>query len=46
MGDDKDGDYCTICGGMVPKGSDVAIITVDGKEMLIMSEDDILAIIA
>ncbi|MBT8508331.1 hypothetical protein AZH53_07925 [Methanomicrobiaceae archaeon CYW5] len=33
MADDKDGDYCTICGGMVPKGSDVVIITVDGKEV-------------
>ena len=33
MADDKDGDYCTICGGIVPKGSDVAIITVDGREV-------------
>ncbi len=33
MTDEKDGDYCTVCGGMVPKGSDVRIIPVDGKEV-------------
>ena len=33
MPDDKEGDYCTVCGGMVPKGSDVVIILVDGREV-------------
>jgi hypothetical protein len=33
MTDGKDGDYCTVCGGMVPKGSDVYIIAVDGKDV-------------
>jgi len=33
MANEKDGDYCTVCGGMVPKGSDVRIIPVDGREV-------------
>ena len=30
---DKDGDYCTICGGIVPAGNDIRQIIVDGKEV-------------
>lgn len=28
---EKDGDYCTVCGGIVPSGNDVRQIDVDGK---------------
>ena len=33
MAKEKEGDYCTVCGGMVPKGSDVRIVPVDGREV-------------
>ncbi len=40
---DKDGDYCTICGGMVPSGSgDIKQIDVDGKVIGINKLDFIL----
>ncbi|UUX93617.1 NAC family transcription factor [Methanoplanus endosymbiosus] len=30
MSDDKDGVYCTICGGMVPEGDNIKKIDIDG----------------
>ncbi len=40
---DKDGNYCTICGGMIPAGSnDIKQITVDGKVIGINKLDFIL----
>lgn len=30
MSDDKDGVYCTICGGMVPGGDNIKKIDIDG----------------
>ncbi len=40
---DKEGNYCTICGGMVPPGyNDVKQIEVDGKVIGINKLDFIL----
>ncbi|MBN2734454.1 MAG: NAC family transcription factor [Methanomicrobiaceae archaeon] len=39
---DKDGDYCTICGGVVPSGNDIKRIDVDGKAVGINQLDFIL----
>ena len=39
---EKEGDYCTICGGIVPEGNDVKKLTVDGKEVGIKRLDFIL----
>jgi len=30
MSDEKDGVYCTICGGMVPEGDNIKKIGIDG----------------
>lgn len=43
---DEDGEYCTICGGMVPKAGDVRMIEVDGKEVGIPGLDQILKSVA
>ncbi|MDD3407141.1 MAG: NAC family transcription factor [Methanomicrobium sp.] len=40
---DKDGDYCTVCGGMVPSGNDIKQISVDGKVIGINRLDFILS---
>ncbi len=38
---DKEGKYCQVCGGIVPTGSDVRKIVVDGKEIGITHLDEI-----
>lgn len=43
---DEEGDYCTICGGMVPKAGSVRTIEVDGKEVGIPGLDQILKSVA
>lgn len=43
---DDEGEYCTICGGMVPKAGDVRMITVDGKEVGVNGLDLILKSVA
>lgn len=43
---DKEGDYCTICGGIVPKAGDVRTITVDGKAIGVRGLDRILETVA
>lgn len=43
---DKEGDYCTICGGIVPKAGDVRTITVDGKVIGVSGLDRILKTVA
>jgi len=40
---EKDGTYCSICGGVVPEGPAIRKILVDGKETGIDRLDDILA---
>jgi hypothetical protein len=40
MTEDKEGKYCTICGGLPPSG--VPQITVDGKEIGISEMDTIM----
>ncbi|WP_062396935.1 hypothetical protein [Methanogenium cariaci] len=40
------GEYCTVCGGMVPKAGDVQQITVDGKAVGISGLDQILKQVA
>lgn len=32
MTNDKEGDYCTICGGIKPEAIKIKTITVDGRE--------------
>lgn len=39
---ENEGDYCTICGGIVPEGNDIKKIIVDGKEVGINKLDNIL----
>ena len=39
---EKEGDYCTICGGIVPEGNDIKKIIVEGKEVGINKLDFIL----
>ena len=39
---DHEGEYCTICGGMVPKAGNVRVISVDGKEVGVTGLDQIL----
>lgn len=43
---DDEGEYCTICGGMVPKGGNVRTIAVDGKDVGINGLDLILKSVA
>lgn len=43
---DDEGEYCTVCGGMVPKAGDVRQITVDGKAVGISGLDQILKTVA
>ena len=43
---DDEGEYCTVCGGMVPKAGGVRQITVDGKEVGIYELDLILKQVA
>ncbi len=43
---DDEGEYCTVCGGMVPKAGDVRQITVDGKSVGISGLDQILEKVA
>ena len=43
---DEEGDYCTVCGGMVPKAGNVRQITVDGKVVGINGLDQILKQVA
>lgn len=43
---DDEGEYCTVCGGMVPKAGDVRQITVDGREVGINGLDQILKTVA
>ncbi|EJG06192.1 MAG: NAC family transcription factor [Methanofollis liminatans] len=40
--DDKDGNYCTVCGGVVPEGPAIRKILIDGKEIGIDHLDRIL----
>ncbi len=42
-GDDKDGNYCTICGGIPPDKISIKRILVDGKETGIDRLDWIIA---
>jgi hypothetical protein len=42
-GDDKDGSYCTICGGIPPDKISIKRILVDGKETGIDQLDWIIA---
>lgn len=42
MSDDKDGVYCTICGGIVPQSTLIKPIEVDGKPTGINQLDYIL----
>ena len=42
MSDEKDGVYCTICGGIVPQDTWIGSITVDGKPTGINQLDLIL----
>ena len=39
---DDEGEYCRVCGGMVPKAGDVRQIIVDGKTIGIKGLDRIL----
>lgn len=43
---DDEGEYCTVCGGMVPKAGNVRQITVDGKVVGINGLDQILKRVA
>jgi hypothetical protein len=43
---DDEGEYCKVCGGMVPKAGDVRQITVDGKTVGINGLDYILKQVA
>lgn len=38
-----EGKYCIVCGGMVPSGSDVKQIEIDGKMIGIYCLDEIIA---
>lgn len=42
MTDDKEGTYCTVCGGIVPEGPSIRKILIDGKETGIDKLDFIL----
>lgn len=42
MAEDKEGKYCTVCGGMVPEGTGIRTIIVEGKETGINHLDRIL----
>jgi hypothetical protein len=39
---DKEGRYCTVCGGIVPEGIEIRTISVEGKETGINHLDRIL----
>lgn len=39
---EKDGNYCTVCGGVVPEGPAIRTILVDGKETGIDHLDRVL----
>ncbi|MDE4908279.1 NAC family transcription factor [Methanogenium marinum] len=43
---DEEGEYCKVCGGMVPKAGDVQQIMVDGKTVGIKGLDQILRQVA
>ena len=43
---DDEGEYCTVCGGMVPKAGNVRVISVDGKEVGVNGLDQILKSVA
>ena len=40
---EDEGKYCIVCGGMVPSGSDVRRIDIDGKSIGINGLDEIIA---
>ncbi|HWQ64792.1 MAG TPA: NAC family transcription factor [Methanospirillum sp.] len=42
MTDDKDGVYCKVCGGIIPKNTTIGSIVVDGKATGINQLDYIL----
>jgi hypothetical protein len=46
MADDKEGVYCRVCGGIVPEGTTVRRILIDGKETGIDKLDFILGEVA
>ena len=46
MAEDREGRYCTVCGGMVPEGIEIGTISVEGKETGINHLDRILEDVA
>jgi hypothetical protein len=42
VSEDKEGRYCTVCGGMVPEGIEIRTISVEGKETGINHLDRII----